>query len=152
MVMSLVEQTIVAIELLLAAILSMVIGLERERHHKAAGVRTHMLVGVGACLFTALSHLAFGDTDTSRVASNVVTGIGFLGAGVIFREKGQVHDLTTAASIWATAAVGMATGVGAWFLALAATVLIWLILAILRVLPIRSDHGAYVATGGDHQS
>ena len=136
--MTLFEQATITVYLLLASLLSMIIGLERERHsHKAAGVRTHMLVGVGACLFTALSQLAFPDADGSRVASNVVTGVGFLGAGVIFQKKGEVHDLTTAASIWAVAAVGMAVGTGAWFVAISATVLIWVILAILRLLPIR---------------
>jgi putative Mg2+ transporter-C (MgtC) family protein len=125
-------QVEVTVELLIAAFLSMIIGLDRERLERPAGVRTHMLVGVGACLFTILSLYAFPGDDTSRVASNIVVGIGFLGAGTIIKSERNVHDLTTAASIWATAAVGMAAGVGAWFLALAATVLIWVILAVIR--------------------
>jgi|FLYN01.1.fsa_nt_gi putative Mg2+ transporter-C (MgtC) family protein len=118
--------------LLLAAFLSLVIGLERELHDQPAGLRTHMLVGVGACLFTLLSEHAFEGDDTSRVASNIVVGIGFLGAGTIIQRGGQPHHLTTAASIWATAAVGMAVGSGAWFLGLSGSVLIWVILKIIR--------------------
>lgn len=110
----------------------MVIGLERERRQRPAGLRTHMLVGLGACLFTLLSIYAFPESDSARIAAQIVTGIGFLGAGTIIQHKRNVHDLTTAASIWATAAVGMAVGTGAWFLSLSATVLIWVILAIIR--------------------
>lgn len=117
--------------LLLAALLSMVIGLDRELH-SPAGLRTHMLVGLGACLFTQLSIYAFYPGDPARIAAQVVTGVGFLGAGTILQRKHNVHHLTTAASIWATAAVGMAVGVGAWFLAILATLITWFILAVLR--------------------
>lgn len=121
------------IDVLIAAFLSMIIGLDRERRNSAAGLRTHMLVGVGACLFTVISMYAFGaDSDRSRVASNVVTGVGFLGAGTIIRRERNVHNLTTAASIWMTAAVGMAVGVRAWLLALATALVGWVILAVLR--------------------
>ncbi|RMG84637.1 MAG: MgtC/SapB family protein [Chloroflexi bacterium] len=130
--MSLELQATIVLELLLAAFLSMVIGLDRERRRRPAGLRTHMLVGVGACLFTTLSFHAFPAGDPTRVASNIVTGIGFLGAGTIVQSKQQVRDLTTAASIWATAAVGMAVGTGSWFLAIGAVVIIWNILAIVR--------------------
>ncbi len=117
--------------LLLAALLSMVIGLDRELH-SPAGLRTHMLVGLGACLFTQLSIYAFHPGDPARIAAQVVTGVGFLGAGTILQRKHNVHHLTTAASIWATAAVGMAVGTGAWFLAILATLITWFILAVLR--------------------
>lgn len=130
--MSLELQVAASLELLLAAVLSMVIGLDRQRRQRPAGLRTHMLVGVGACLFTSLSFYAFPGSDTGRVAANIVTGIGFLGAGTIIQRKHNVHDLTTAASIWATAAVGMAVGVGAWFMALFGTLLVWVILAVIR--------------------
>ncbi len=130
--MSLELQAQAAFALIGAAFLSMIIGLDRERGDQPAGVRTHMLVGVGACLFTILSAHAFPGDDTSRVAANIVVGIGFLGAGTIIVRGGQPHHLTTAASIWATAAVGMAVGAGAWFLALAASVLVWVILAVIR--------------------
>jgi putative Mg2+ transporter-C (MgtC) family protein len=129
-----IEQQIYMIgELLLAAVLSMLIGLDRERRQSRAGMRTHMLVGIGACLFTGLSMYAFPGSESSRVAANVVTGIGFLGAGTIVRRNGEVHDLTTAASIWATAAVGMAVGSGLWFLSIVATLIIWTVLVVLRL-------------------
>jgi len=130
--MSLELQTQAAFALVWAAFLSMVIGLDRERGDQPAGLRTHMLVGLGACLFTMLSIHAFPGDDTSRVASNIVVGVGFLGAGTIIQRGGQPHHLTTAASIWATAAVGMAVGAGAWFLGLIAAVLVWIILAVIR--------------------
>ena len=117
--------------LLYAAFLSMVIGMNREDRGQPAGLRTHMLVGLGSCLFTQLSIYAFSPADPGRVAAQIVTGIGFLGAGTIITRSGQPHHLTTAASIWATAAVGMAVGAGAWFLALGGTVIIWVVLAIL---------------------
>jgi putative Mg2+ transporter-C (MgtC) family protein len=126
------QQAETVIQLAFAAFLGMIIGLDREARNQPAGVRTHMLVGLGACLFTALSKFAFPGDDSSRVASNIVVGIGFLGAGTIISRNGQPHHLTTAASIWATAAVGMAVGTGAWFLGLGASVLIWMILAVVR--------------------
>jgi len=101
-----------------------VIGLERELDEKAAGLRTHMLVSLGAALFTMVGAYGFHDfltgggaivrTDPSRIAAQVVTGIGFLGAGVIFRQGFTVRGLTTAASLWVVAAGGMASGAGFW--------------------------------------
>lgn len=129
--MGLDQQFIELLQLLLAALLAMVIGLNRERHEKPAGLRTHMLACVGACLFTIIGKLAFAGGDPTRLAAAVVMGIGFLGAGTIFRDQDQVKSLTTAASIWSTAAVGVAVGVGAWFLAIGATIIIWFILAII---------------------
>ncbi|MBN1965553.1 MAG: MgtC/SapB family protein [Anaerolineae bacterium] len=130
--MTLAAQFEVALWLLLAALLSMVIGMDRERRQRPAGLRTHMLVGLGACLFTTLSALVLPGGDPTRIAANVVTGVGFLGAGTILQRKDSVKDLTTAASIWATAAVGMAVGMGAWFLAILTTLMIWTILAVIR--------------------
>ena len=129
--MSLFDQAIVILQLLLAAFLATLIGWDREHRGQPAGLRTHILVAVGSCLFTALSTHAF-QGDTGRVAAQVVVGIGFLGAGTIIQRKGQSNHLTTAASIWATAAVGMTVGVGAWFLALGATLIIWAVLVIVR--------------------
>jgi putative Mg2+ transporter-C (MgtC) family protein len=117
-----------ALLLLLAFVLSAVIGVERERQFKSAGLRTHILVGLGAALFTLVSAYGFAslglDTiDPTRIAAQVVTGIGFVGAGVIFVNRGNVVGLTTAASIWVTAAVGMACGAGLPVLAVAGTAL-----------------------------
>lgn len=116
----------------LAAFLSMIVGLDRERRDKAAGLRTHMLTGLGACLFTTIGSHALPDGDPTRVAAGVVSGIGFLGAGVIFRSEDRVRDLTTSASIWATAAIGVAVALDAWLLAIGATVLVWFILAVVQ--------------------
>ncbi len=107
-------------ELGLAAGLSAVIGLEREIRQKSAGLRTHTLVGVGAALFMLISKYGFTDVlvpgqvilDPSRVAAQIVTGIGFLGAGLIFVRQDAVRGLTTAAAIWVTAAIGAASGAG----------------------------------------
>ena len=116
-------------ELGLGLLLSAVIGLEREIRQKSAGLRTHSLVGVGAALFMLVSKYGFSDVlrtgqvvvDPSRVAAQIVTGIGFLGAGLIFVRRDSVHGLTTAASVWVTAAIGAAAGAGLPLLAAAAT-------------------------------
>src|SRR6478672_10123790 len=102
-----------------AAGLGGLIGLERELDEKAAGLRTHMLVAIGAALFTMVGAYGFEDfsqrnVDPTRIAAQVVTGIGFLGAGLIFRQGFTVRGLTTAASLWLVAAVGMAAGAGFW--------------------------------------
>ena len=116
---------------LLRVVVAGAIGLERELDEKAAGLRTHMLVAVGSALFTLVGAYGFGaffegtsrvSFDPSRVAAQIVTGIGFLGAGVIFRQGFTVRGLTTAASLWLVAAIGMATGAGFWKGAVLATV------------------------------
>ncbi len=109
-----------------AAALGGAIGLERELDEKAAGLRTHMLVSVGSALFTLVGAYGFGDfprgtVDPSRIAAQIVTGIGFLGAGVIFRQGFTIRGLTTAASLWLVAAIGMAAGAGFWKGAVIAT-------------------------------
>jgi putative Mg2+ transporter-C (MgtC) family protein len=125
------------IRLLVAAALGALIGFEREREHKPAGLRTHILISLGSALFTVISIYGFSGSgiDQSRVAAGIVTGIGFLGAGVILHGvRGHVVlGLTTAASIWATAAVGMAVGTGMYLIAAAAAVIIFLILLIPNV-------------------
>lgn len=116
-------------ELLLAFVLSSLIGLEREIKLKSAGLRTHALVGLGAALMMLVSRFGFSDIllhehvslDPSRVAAQIVSGIGFIGGGLIFVRKDIVHGLTTAATIWLTAGVGMACGGGLPLLALCAT-------------------------------
>jgi putative Mg2+ transporter-C (MgtC) family protein len=101
------------IRLVIAAFLGAVIGYERARAKKPAGIRTHLLVCMGAALFTVISIYGFGENgDPSRVAAGVVVGIGFLGAGTILRQEKGVAGLTTAATIWAVAAIGVAMGAG----------------------------------------
>jgi putative Mg2+ transporter-C (MgtC) family protein len=111
--------------LLLAATLGGAIGAERELNDQAAGLRTHMLLTIGACLFTLVSAYGFGGpADPSRLAAQIVTGIGFLGGGAIVRHGLTVKGLTTAASIWATASVGVAAGAGRYLLACGGAVLV----------------------------
>jgi putative Mg2+ transporter-C (MgtC) family protein len=113
--------------LLLAAVLGGAIGAERELNDQAAGLRTHMLLTIGACLFTLISAYGFGGgigTDPSRLAAQIVTGIGFLGGGAIVRHGLTVKGLTTAASIWATASVGVAIGAGSYVLGVGGAVLV----------------------------
>lgn len=130
--MSLHQQIYLTGNITLAMVLTGIIGMNRERKNKSAGLRTHMLTGTGACIFTILSLYAFPEADTSRIASNIVTGIGFLGGGIIIQRKNEAYDLTTAAGVWATAAIGMAVGVGAWFIAIYSTIMLWIILALLK--------------------
>lgn len=123
-----------ALRLLLAALLGAAVGLEREIHDHPAGMRTHLLVSLGSAGFTVLSIAAFPapGSDPARVAAQIVTGIGFLGAGAILKEGVSIHGLTTAASLWVVAAVGMAAGAGAWVTAVTITVI-----AIVSLWPLR---------------
>lgn len=122
----------------MAALLSGLVGFEREAAQKAAGLRTHILVGLGAALFGILSIAGFltpgqtNPTDPSRVAAQVVTGIGFLGAGAIFREGRLVRGLTTAAGLWTVAAIGLAAGAGLYSIAAAAAAVTLIVLYALR--------------------
>lgn len=125
-------------ELGLALLLSSLIGLEREMQQKSAGLRTHTLVGVGAALFMLISKYGFSDVlapgqvvlDPSRMAAQIVTGVGFLGAGIIFVRRDSVRGLTTAASIWVTAAIGACAGAGLPILA-SATTAVYLVVAVV---------------------
>ena len=140
------------VELMLASfVLCSLIGFERQFRQKAAGYRTHVLVGIGTCAFTLVSAYGFAGVldsdirlDPSRIAAQIVSGIGFLGAGVIFKGRNLVRGLTTAATIWVTAAVGMACGAGMLSLATALTALhlftLFVIAPLIRKLP-NSDHG-----------
>jgi putative Mg2+ transporter-C (MgtC) family protein len=119
-------QADLAVRMLIAAALGAAIGLEREIHEHPAGMRTHLLVSLGSAIFTELSIYAFSGppapngslpTDTSRVAAQIVSGIGFLGAGAILKYGTSIRGLTTAASLWAAAAIGMASGAGEWLIA-----------------------------------
>ena len=127
------------LRVLVAALLAGLLGYERERARKAAGLRTHMLVGIAAALYTSIGQLSVQDmaaqsenfqADPIRAIQAVAIGIGFLGSGVIFmsRTEDRVYGLTTAASVWATAAIGIAAGLGHYILAVGATVLLLLVL------------------------
>ncbi|MBX3709492.1 MAG: MgtC/SapB family protein [Gammaproteobacteria bacterium] len=130
------------LRLLLAALLGSAIGLERERLLWAAGLRTHMLVCTGSCLIMIVSAFGFSDIlgtadvqlDPSRIAAQVVSGIGFLGAGAILLRGDIVRGLTTAASVWAVAGIGLAVGGGLYAAAVSATVIILIILAGIKPL------------------
>jgi putative Mg2+ transporter-C (MgtC) family protein len=138
--------------LLIAAGLTAAIGLEREYHQKPAGLRTNMLIGIGSALFTILS-IGFaqgGQGTTDRVAAQIATGIGFLGAGAILRSQHSIHGLTTAATIWVNAAIGMAVGAGAYGLALVTTVVTLVVLAVLP--PIETFFERWARRRGERSS
>ena len=120
------------VRLALAGALGGAIGLEREYHHKPAGLRTNMLIALGSALFSILSvEWGAGAGSPDRIAAQVVTGIGFLGAGAILRSGENIHGLTTAATIWVNAAIGMAAGLGSYVVAASAAALTLIVLAIL---------------------
>lgn len=120
------------IRTLVAAMLGALVGWERERRGTEAGIRTHIIVCVGACTFALVSNHIPG-AEPARIASQIVVGIGFLGAGVIINQRGAVSGLTTAAAIWATAAVGVAIAFGMYLLAIATAVIIFGTLALKRL-------------------
>lgn len=122
------------IRLVVAMILGGIVGLEREYRAKDAGFRTHFLVAIGSALFTLISMYGFADgvKDTSRVAAQVVSGIGFLGAGIIVFQRNVIRGLTTAAGLWVTAAIGMACGVGQFYMAVLVTLLMLIGLEVLN--------------------
>lgn len=133
----------VLLRLVLASLFGALIGLERERKDWAAGLRTHMMVAVGSCLIMLVSAYGFADViaidgidlDPSRVAAQVVSGIGFIGAGaILFSRQGRVRGLTTAAGLWTVAAIGLATGGGMYFAAAITTLIALIILWLLNPL------------------
>jgi putative Mg2+ transporter-C (MgtC) family protein len=114
-------------------VLGAAIGFEREMHRQPAGFRTHSLVALGSALFTIISAYGFAGSivDPTRIAAQIVSGIGFIGAGTILQHRGNIRGLTTAASLWAVAAIGMAAGAGLLALALVGTLLILVVLSLL---------------------
>jgi putative Mg2+ transporter-C (MgtC) family protein len=140
----------IALRLVVAAALTGAIGLERELRERSAGLRTHMLVGVGSALFTIVSAYGFNSflqsgaavvrADPSRVAAQIVTGIGFLGAGAIIRQGPNIRGLTTAAALWVVAAIGMAAGAGYYAAALLGTGVV-----LFGLWPLRLAEGYIVA-------
>ncbi len=143
------EQSLVGndtiIRLLVACLLGGVIGLEREFKKHAAGIRTNMLICMGCALFTLLSGVIAGETGTNKgqIASNIVQGIGFLGAGLILHNRSRVSGMTSAACIFVVASIGMATGAGLFAAATAATIIVLIALALVGVLEQRVNVKAY---------
>jgi putative Mg2+ transporter-C (MgtC) family protein len=130
------DHYVVKNELLLifiSVVLGLLIGAEREYRNKSAGLRTFILVCFGACLFTILS-IKIGVENPDRLAANIITGIGFLGAGVIFKGENKIEGITTATTIWATASIGMAVGSGYVYFSLLGTALVLIILSALTYL------------------
>ncbi len=124
----------ILLRFLLAALWGGIVGAERQYRSKSAGFRTMIMISMGACFFTMMSMLIGAPASHDRIASNIVTGIGFLGAGVIFRGENRINGITTAATIWAVAAIGMGIGSGYYFASGCASILIFFILAILPYL------------------
>ena len=119
------------VSLLIAAILGGIIGLERELRGKPAGLRTNILICLGSCVFTIISTSLSSGSDPGRIAAQIVTGIGFLGAGAIIHSGTGTHGLTTAAGIWIVASIGMACGAKMYPLAVAAALLTLIVLLVL---------------------
>lgn len=118
-------------QLLLAVALGTLIGFERQLKHRPAGLRTHMMVSLGATIFTIVS-LSF-DVEPSRIAAGIVTGIGFLGAGTIIAHKGHIRGITSAATLWVVAGIGLSIGVGQYMLAIICALFVFAILQLGRI-------------------
>jgi len=129
-----------AVKLVAAFLVGLLLGVEREYHDKSAGMRTLILITVGACLFTIFSVRIAGDKDPGRIAAQIVTGIGFLGAGTIIREGGRIAGLTTAATIWLSSALGMGIGAGEIPFVLGATAAVLVVLLVFPYLEGVIDH------------
>ena len=132
--------TQIIVRLILSVVLSAGIGLERQIHRRTAGLRTHILVSLGSCLIMLTSLYVFDiyksqvPLDPGRIAAGVITGIGFLGAGTIIRERAQVRGLTTAACLWVVAGIGLAVGCGFYVASVTTTILTIIVLFFLRYL------------------
>jgi len=120
------------LKLIISLLLGALVGLEREWKRKPAGLRTHMLVSMGACLFTITSISGFS-LDPARVAAGIVTGIGFIGAGTIMGARMHITGVTTAATLWIVAAIGLAIGAGMYIPAVAASIMVFLVLQLGKV-------------------
>lgn len=140
------------VRLLLASVLGGVIGLERQLRHKPAGLRTNMFICFGAAMFTVLSkQLAGVDSDSARIAAQIIPGIGFIGAGSILHARGSVTGLTTAATLFVVASIGMAAGGGLYLIASSATIIILIALELLgrmeAIFALKSFNATYEVTG-----
>lgn len=135
-----ITEWVAVLRIVVSGLLGAAVGFERQRYRKPAGLRTHMLVAIGSALFVVAALLIIADPsgsesvirlDLLRVVAAIATGIGFLGAGAILRGREEVHGLTTAAGIWVTAGIGLATGLGFYILAVGATVVTVVVIALL---------------------
>lgn len=136
------------IRLLVAAVFGAVIGYERELRAKEAGIRTHVLVAIGSCLFMVISQFGFPDAvryDAARIAAGVVGGLGFLGGGIIMKTKNHVSGLTTAAGIWVTGAIGLASGSGMFEVALVCEIVVLICLELLNYYTVRLGDKEFTA-------
>ena len=127
-----IADTEILLRLFIATVVGGLVGLEREVVHKPAGIRTHMLVCLGSALFVLVTFQTL-PLETARIVSGIATGVGFLGAGTIFKAKSDVHGLTTAASIWVVAAIGVTTGLGYYFITAVAGTFTILILHLNKI-------------------
>jgi putative Mg2+ transporter-C (MgtC) family protein len=126
--------------LMVAALLGAILGVEREWHHRAAGLRTNTLIALGSAVYTLIAiQMAPPGTDASRIPSTIVNGVGFLGGGAILRNNGNIQGLTTAATIWVNAAIGMAAGSGHFTIALSGTATALVVLTVLKRVEQRMD-------------
>lgn len=125
-------ELVIITRIIVAAILGSLIGIEREISHKPAGLRTHILVAMGSCLITGISIFYFS-LDYARVVANIIVGIGFIGAGAIIGSQGHVQGITTAASIWIAASMGIACGVGYFYVAVVVTLISLCVLRFLKI-------------------
>ena len=129
------QELVMILRLLLAAVLGAIIGAQRERSGKEAGVRTLALISMGAAIFSIVSDMGFIGGDPTRIAAGVVTGVGFLGAGAILHRRGGIEGLTTAASIWVVAGIGLAVGTGLYWIGIAVTVFTLIFLFLPHIPP-----------------
>lgn len=134
------NETRIALNLLLAVLFGGLVGLEREHDRRPAGLRTHILICVGAMLFGTIAVLYFPHSDdVSRLWQNIITGVGFLGAGAVFKEEGTVRGLTTAAGIWTTAAIGLTLAAQLYVLAVTAELIVLFTLFLIRRMERRAE-------------
>ncbi len=126
-------QWILVVKLFIAGVLGFITAWDRKHYGKGAGMRTYGLISMGACLFT-LTSTQFA-SDPARVAGGIVTGIGFIGAGIIWQKKGDIIGVTTAAGVWTAAAIGLAVAMDLWLLAIVAAIFVMLLFNMRRVIP-----------------
>lgn len=123
----------IIVRLFISCLLGVIIGIQREIRHKPAGLRTNTLIAVGSALFTIVAITVFTPDSSARIIAQIITGIGFLGAGTIFRHRDHIEGLTTAACVWAVAGMGMAVGLGEYFLGILGFLFIFIVLSLYPI-------------------